>query len=172
MSSSWLHSTIITNTLFTEIQLQPKQKLFSPWQKIHLHHQQIEGTWDPHAFCFSPTICLLNQCFSLTPVVLAEFMSISRHLLWFSPIISKPIWIQSFSLHPSPLGWDPDILPSFDRFVNGAWALLPGPSCYSRRFCYISLETYSSIRLLTSSIARYLWTPLAVFPSNGLNLLR
>lgn len=62
-------------------------------------------------------------------------------LCWLSLIISNPIWLQSFSLHPSPLGWGPDILPSFDRLVNGSWTLLPMSSCYSRGFHYISLET-------------------------------
>lgn len=31
-------------------------------------------------------------------------MYISRHLFWFSLITSNSIWMQSFSLHPSPRG--------------------------------------------------------------------
>lgn len=81
------------------------------------------------------------NAFPLTLVVWVESMYIYRHLFWFSLIISKPIWMESFSLHLSPLGWSSDILPSFDRLVNGGWALLPGPSRYSRRFCYVSFET-------------------------------
>lgn len=118
MSSSWLYSAIITNALYTEIQLQPKTETILT---------MAENTSAPSAnrrylgsTCFLFLSHHLPTESVLSPSLLLCWLNPSRHLLWFSLIISKPIWIENFSLHPSSLGWGPDILSSFDRLVKGA----------------------------------------------------
>lgn len=106
-----IYSTIIANHIFIQISTSTKTRnnshygrkyicSISNWRGpgstcflLHLHHFPTESMFFP-----SPQLCWLN-------------LYISRHLLWFSLLILKPIWIESFSLHPSPLGWGPDILP-------------------------------------------------------------
>lgn len=94
-----LHSTVITNALFIQIQLQPKQETALTLAE----NSTISKTRGPGIHMLSVSSAPfasppLRQCFLLHPVVSAKSIYTYRHLLWFPLIISKPIWRQSFCL--------------------------------------------------------------------------
>lgn len=102
----------------------------SEWKGPGVH--MLPVCFPPFAYWISafptPLLCWLNLC--IYPDICFGFFS-SFH----SPCAYKAFPCTQAHLAgtlTSSLFW---------QAVNGAWALLPGPSCYLRRFCYTSLET-------------------------------
>lgn len=139
----FLRSTQLSSqiTFSFRFQPQPKPETILTMAENTFAALAIGGDLGPHASCFTSTISLLNQCSSPLPSCVGWIcVYIQTSALVFSPhfkthldrelfLAPKPTWLGSWHSAYS------------DRLVNEGWALLPGSSRYSRRFCYISLET-------------------------------
>lgn len=94
----------------------------------------------PHASRFTPAVCLPHPCFSPHPGCVGWLcVYIQTSVLAFSHHFKTQMDVE-FPHNQACLAAALTSCLGLTGLLMGAWAPLPGPSHYSRRFCYISCE--------------------------------